>query len=268
MFAYIETDSLLHRRNPIIKLVVIAVMTILVCLSYFPVFPIITFLTAFFTIWFAGNISLGNLMRRLLLFLVISVFFMISMLVLRGVNDEAGIVLQIWIFRWTQRDIVHAVTLGFRILALVTLSLGFVLTTSPRDLVLSLIIQCRLSVVHGYATMATYRFLPELQQQVEAIHLAQEIRGIPWNKGLISRATSPFRVALPLFCVAARRGERIACAMESRGLGRDNERTYYKQIAVNKGDWIFLIVALSLYFAEAVILFQMNLFGFSFASIQ
>ena len=80
--------------------------------------------------------------------------------------------------------------------------------------------------------MATYRFLPELQSQVDAIHLAQEIRGIPWNKGIVSRFTSPFRVALPLFCVAARRGERIACAMESRGLGRDNTRTFYKTVSV------------------------------------
>ena len=69
MFAYIEQDSLLHRRNPMIKLAVIAFMTILVCLSYFPVFPILTFLLAFVTIWLAGKIPLGNLLRRLMLFL-------------------------------------------------------------------------------------------------------------------------------------------------------------------------------------------------------
>ncbi|OUQ48282.1 energy-coupling factor transporter transmembrane component T family protein [Lachnoclostridium sp. An118] len=268
MFTYIETDSVLHRRNPMIKLAVIAVMTILVCLSYFPVFPVVTFLMSFFTIWLAGNIPLANLMRRLLIFLVISFFFMLSMLILRGLNDEAGIVLHLGILRWTQRDLVHAITLGFRILALVTMSMGFVLTTRPRDLVLSLILQCRVSVVHGYAAMATYRFLPELQQQVDAVHLAQEIRGIPWNKGILSRFTSPFRVALPLFCVAARRGERIACAMESRGLGRENERTFYKRVKVDRGDWIFFFSALIIYVLTAIILFKLDLFGFSFASIQ
>ena len=112
---------------------------------------------------------MGNLLRRLLIFLVVSVLFMFSMLVLRGLNDEPGIVFRLWLFRWTKRDLVHAVSLGFRILALVTMSMGFVLTTRPRDLVLSLIIQCKVSVVHGYATMATYRFLPELQSQVDSI---------------------------------------------------------------------------------------------------
>lgn len=268
MFAYIEQDSYLHRRNPMIKLAVIAVWTVVVCMSYFPVLPVLTFLLVFFVIWAAGKIPIGNLLRRLLIFLVVSVLFMFSMLILRGLNDEPGIIFRLWIFRWTERDLVHAVSLGFRILALVTMSMGFVLTTRPRDLVLSLIMQCRVSVVHGYATMATYRFLPELQQQVDSIHLAQEIRGIPWNKGILSRFTSPFRVLLPLLCVAARRGERVACAMESRGLGRENSRTFYKKITMDKGDWIFFVISIISYSIMVAVLIKFNLYRFSFAAIQ
>ena len=268
MFAYIETDSFLHRRNPMIKLAVIAFMTILVCLSYFPVFPILTFLLAFGTIWLAGNIPLDNLLRRLLLFLFVSFFFMLSMLLLRGFDPEEGIVLTFGFLQWTEKDLVHSITLGFRILALVTLSMGFVLTTRPRDLVLSLIFQCKVGVIHGYATMATYRFLPELQTQVDAVHLAQEIRGIHWNKGIISRFTSPFRVALPLFCLAARRGERIACAMESRGLGRENPRSFYKKTTIDRTDWLFLLAAVVVYSLLTLLLVKMDLFNFSVASIQ
>lgn len=268
MFAYIEQDSYLHRRNPMIKLLLIAVMTVIVCLSYFPVLPFLTFLLAFFTIWAGGRIPLDNLMRRLFVFLVVSVLFMVSMLLLRGLNQEPDIVLSVWIFQWTEKDLIHAVSLGFRILALVTMSMGFVLTTRPRDLVLSLIMQCRISVIHGYATMATYRFLPELQSQVEAIHLAQEIRGIPWNKGVLSRFTSPFRVLLPLLCVAARRGERVACAMESRGLGRDEKRTYYKTVEVTRADWIFLAAGCALYLTLVLVLEHYDLFRFSFAAIK
>lgn len=268
MFAYIEQESFLHRRNPMIKLAVIAVLTVIVCMSYFPALPFLTFLLAFLTIWIAGRIPMDNLIKRLILFIVVSFLFMISMLVLRGLNDETGIVLRVWIFRWTERDLVHAISLGFRILALVTMSIGFVLTTRPRDLVLSLIMQCKVSVVHGYATMATYRFLPELQSQVDAIHLAQEIRGIPWNKGILSRFTSPFRVLLPLLCVAARRGERVACAMESRGLGRENDRTFYKKISVDKMDWVFFAVSIIGYGIIVAILVKLDLYRFSFAAIQ
>lgn len=251
-----------------IKLLLIVIMTVTVCLSYFPVLPVITFLLAFLTTWIMGKIPLKNLLRRLLLFIVVSVLFMTSMLILRGLNDEAGIVCRFWIFCWTERDLIHSVSLGFRILALVTMSMGFVLTTRPRDLVLSLILQCRVSVVHGYATMAAYRFLPELQAQVDSIHLAQEIRGIPWNKGLISRFTSPFRVMLPLLCVAARRGERVACAMESRGLGRSEKRTYYKTTEITGSDWLFLISGVILYMIIVMILVKYDLFKLNFAAIK
>lgn len=116
--------------------------------------------------------------------------------------------------------------------------------------------------------MATYRFLPELQSQVEAIHLAQEIRGIPWNKGVLSRFTSPFRVLLPLLCVAARRGERVACAMESRGLGREEPRTFYKKTSIDKKDWAFFIISVIVYGTIVAVLVKFDLYRFSFAAIQ
>ena len=265
MFAYMEPDSYLHRRNPIIKLGIILVLTVIVSLSYFPVLPIATFLISFMTIWIGGKIPMKNLLRRLLIFITVSIIFMFSMLILRGLGEETDAVWSFWIFAWSRRDLIHVFSLGFRILTLVTLSMGFVLTTRPRDLVLSLIMQCKVSVVHGYAALAAYRFLPELQAQVDSIHLAQEIRGIPWNKNLFSRFTSPFRVLLPLISTAARRGERVACAMESRGLGRQVNRSFYVRIGTDRSDWLFLAVVFLLYGLLVLFLVKFNLFHFSFA---
>ncbi len=268
MFAYIERDSFLHRLNPIVKLILISVITVVVCLSYFPVLPTIIFVITFVGTWCVGKIPLSNLARRMLVFFVVSFLFVFSMLILRGLNDEAVIVARLWFLRWSEQDIVQAVSLGFRILALVTMSMSFVLTTRPSDLVLSLILQCKVSVIHGYATMATYRFLPELQSQVDSIHLAQEIRGIPWNKGVISRFTSPFRMMLPLFCVAARRGEHVACAMESRGLGRLEERTYYRRTEITKEDKLFLAISLIVFVLLIAMLVKFDLYRLNFASIR
>lgn len=265
MFAYIERESYLHSRNPVIKLICVLLITVITSLSFFPVLPIATFLIAFMVTWIGGKIPLGNLLRRLMVFIAVSTIFMFSMLILRGIGEEQNIVYSFWVFQWSRRDLIHVLSLGFRILALVTVSMGFVLTTRPRDLVLSLIMQCRVSVVHGYAALAAYRFLPELQTQVESIHLAQEIRGIPWNKNMLSRFTSPFRVLLPLLCVAARRGERIACAMESRGLGRGKERSFYVRTKIDKQDLLFLIGLILFYSFFVAILIKFNLFQFSFA---
>ena len=268
MFVYIEKDSLLHRTNPMIKLLILVVITLIVCLSYYPVLPIITFLLFWFGTIIFGKIPLKVMFRQLLLFIVVSIIFRVSMLFLRGLEPEPDIVATFLFLKWTEKDLVHSIALGFRILALVTMSMSFVITTRPRDLVMSLILQCKVSVVHGYATMATYRFLPELQNHVDTIHLAQEIRGIPWNKGIISRFTSPFRTMLPLFIVAARRGERIACAMESRGLGRENARTYYSPTYIRKQDWVVFAVTVVVYAAICIVLVKYDLFRFSVASIK
>ena len=268
MFAYIEQDSYLHKRNPMMKLFIILVWTFVVSMSYFPVLPIMVFLIAFLGTWILGKIPFGNLLGRLTVFIAVSLIFMISMLFLRGIGEEPGIVLRFWFLQWTEKDIVHAISLGFRILAFVTMSMSFVLTTRPRDLVLSIIRQCKVPVLHGYAAMATYRFLPELQSQVDMVYLAQEIRGIPWNRGVVSRFTSPFRVMLPLFCVAARRGERVACAMESRGLGRNGKRTFYHEIKVKKADWMFFIAMMTGLVVLVAILVKLDLYRFSFAAIR
>lgn len=263
MFAYMEKDSFLHRRNPIIKLVVVLLITVVVSLSFYPVLPAVTFLFSFVTIGVLGKIPMGNLIKRLLGFLFVSFTFMMSMLIIKGLDGGSNTYLW-WIFQWNNKDFIQSFALGFRILALVTLSMGFVLTTRPADLVMSLILQCKVPDLHGYSALAAYRFLPELQDQVDQIHLAHEIRGIPWKKGLLSRLTSPFRVLLPLLCVAARRGERVACAMESRGLGGKEQRTYYNQTTVNRDDWLFLIGAVMMYGLMIVILAKCNMFQYSF----
>ena len=184
MFDYIEQDSFLHRRNPVIKLAMIAVITVIVCLSYFPVLPAVTFLVFFFGTWIAGRIPMRNLLRRLLVFLIISILFMISMLLLRGLNEESEIVVRFWIFGWTRRDFVHAVTLGFRILALITMSMGFVLTTRPGDLLLSLIMQCRLQL---YMAMRRWRltgFFRNFRNRLMQFIWRRKSEGFPGTKGL------------------------------------------------------------------------------------
>jgi energy-coupling factor transport system permease protein len=69
---------------------------------------------------------------------------------------------------------------------------------------------------------------------------------------------------VPLFCQAARRGERAAMAMESRGLGYRKDRTFYKQTSFYKDDVIFVMGALLLYGIIAGSMVYLGIFHFSF----
>lgn len=262
MFAYIEKDSYFHRLNPLVKLVAILVITILISISFYPVLPITTFFVSVVVICLCGKFAILEILGRIRIFIGISVSFVFFMLLLKGI-DNPGAQYHFLIFGWNSKDFVYVFSLGTRILAIATMSMGFVLTTSPNDLVLSLILQMKIPYVHGYATLAAYRFLPTLQSEIRNIKLAQEIRGIEWEKGIVNRMKAPFKVMLPLLCNAARRGERVAIAMESRGLGCSPKRTFYKQTKIGINDIIFILATSFFYGIVIIALLKLNMFHYN-----
>ena len=263
MLSYIERDSFLHRRNPTVKFAILIVLSFVICFSYYPTLPIFTFVAVFLLTITAGGISWKVFAGQLKAFIVIAAIFMFSLGILRGISYSENAIYFLGPLSWSERDAINTLTLGFRILAFVGMTVSFVATTRPRDIVLSLIMQCKVSPLHGYSIMAAYRFLPELQGYVDSIHLAQGIRGIDWRHG-INRFTSPFRVFIPLFCLAARRGERIAYSMESRGLGYSEDRTYYRGVTIDKTDWLFVAGVALIYTLLIAYLVRKRIFYFSF----
>lgn len=261
MFAYIDHDSFLHRLNPLTKLGVILSLSILLSLSLHPILPLATLVVSLAAICIAGKFPLRHILKRARVFLFLGISFMLFLLFFQGLRD-AGAPIKILFLSYHPKGLMSVLALGIRIIAFAVMSLGFVLTTSPNDLVLSLMLQLKLSHVHGYAALAAYRFLPSLQNETRQIKLAQEIRGVS-GEGLVNRLASPFRIFVPLFCQAARRGERVAMAMESRGLGARAERTFYKQTGFRKEDVVFVLTVLLLFGLIVGSLAYLGLFHFS-----
>jgi energy-coupling factor transport system permease protein len=264
MFSFIDQDSWLHRRNPTCKFWLMLVIALFICFSYYPILPIVTVLLTVSLTAIGGKISIRVFLGQLKVFIFIAAVFMVSMFILRGISYSPDTIVTAGPFTWSERDLINILTLGFRIMAFVAMSISFVATTRPRDIALSLILQCKLDPIRGYAILAAYRFLPELQDYVQTIRLAQKIRGVDWNKSLASRVAAPFGMVLPLFSLAARRGETVACAMESRGLGSAEQRTYCVKTQVDKDDWIFVAVTIGIYAAITVALLCAHLFYPSF----
>jgi energy-coupling factor transport system permease protein len=262
MFAYIEQDSFLHRLNPLTKLMVILFLTIILSLSLHPLLPLVTLVISLAAICILGRFSLRQILKRAGAFLFLGISFMLFLLFLQGLRDTQAPVKFLFLSYYV-KGLTSVVALGIRIIVFAVMSLGFVLTTPPNDLVLSLMLQLKLSHVHGYAALAAYRFLPSLQNETRQIKLAQDIRGVP-AQGLANRLASPFRIFVPLFCQAARRGERVAMAMESRGLGAGKERTFYRQTSLHKADVVFVAGVLLIYGIIVGSMVYLGIFHFSF----
>lgn len=262
MFAYVNHDSFLHRLNPMVKLFTILGITMVISLSFYPLLPVGNLILSIIVICIGGKFSLLEIIKRIRIFIGIASSFVIFMLILRGI-DNPDAIYHLGRLGWTSQDIVHVLVLGTRIVAIVSMSMGFVLTTSPNDLVLSLIMQLKVPCAHGYAALAAYRFVPSLQNEIRNIKLAQEIRGVEWEKGIVKRIKAPFCIMLPLLCNATRRGERIAMAMDSRGLGRYKKRTFFRKIKIGRGDILFLASVLVIYIIIVFLLIKTGKFQFS-----
>ena len=254
----------LQTLNPVFKLMAVVLITVLVSVTSAPALPLLLTCAVFVLTAVGGSLSPLRLLKSMRPFIAVSLSFMLFMLLLKGL-EQSGTEVKLLVFNYSHAALQHILSLGLRILCISFTTLAFVLTTDPYDLVLSLMLQLRVSHVHGYAALAAYRFLPALQDEVKGIRLAQEIRGIEWNKGLKNRLLSPFRVMMPMLALAARKGERIALAMDSRGLSISHQRTFYKRTKVTGRDIRFIIGVLLFCAASVVLLYLLGLFEFGSA---
>lgn len=144
----------------------------------------------------------------------------------------------------SEASLIIGVSLGLRVLCFASYSLLFVTTTDPSRFILSLIQHLRVPYRFGYAMLAVYRFLPMLGYEFLLIRGAQRIRGVPPRRGVRGWVLEAVRYMIPLLATALRRAERVAIAMEARGLGPGLHRTYYRYVpmrAVDVGAAIALI---------------------------
>lgn len=262
MFAYEWRDSFLCRLNPLSKLLVILFITVIISLSLSVWPPLLTLLAAFVMGLVGGKIPPGALLKKMRVLLTVMLSFTVFMLIFKGIGNP-GNDYSFAFLSWGRKDFLTILSLGLRIGTFAFLSILFVLTTSPNDLVLSLILQLHLSPVHGYAALAAYRFVPTVSSEIRTIRMAQEIRGVEWEHGLRNRIRAPFYLFMPLLCTAARRGERVAAAMENRGLGVGGGRTYFKTTAIHRADVLFAAGTVVLYVLLILFLAGRHSFLFS-----
>ena len=99
--------------------------------------------------------------------------------------------------------------------------------------------------VHEFAMMMTIalRFIPTLIEETDKIMNAQKARGADFNSGgLIKRAKALLPVLIPLFASSFRRAGELATAMECRCYRGDNGRTRMTKLRYSWVDLVLFIL--------------------------
>ncbi len=249
---YYPGNSLLHRTDPRIKLIILIEYLVLVLVAKSELAALVSLAFTVFLIAVSG-VRFSTLIKsaKPLIFVLI---FTAAMNLFFTVSEGDPI------FAWKfikiyESGIRNAVMMLLRLLSLVLgTSVIISFTTSPLELtdaiesVLSPLKKLKVPV-HEFAMMMSIalRFIPTLIEETNKIISAQKARCADFESGnLLKRLKALIPILIPLFVSAVRRAEELADAMECRCYHGGEGRTKLKVMKSSIGDCIFLLLVTAL----------------------
>lgn len=237
---YYQTDSVIHRLDPRVKLTA----TIVFIIGLFLVDNIWGYVLA--ALFLTCVIRLSHVPFRFMVKGMRAILFLLLLTVGFNLFLTPGEPLwQFWILTITKEGLRTAVFMAVRLAFLIIGSSVMTLTTTPNNLtdgmesLLGPLKKLRVPV-HEISMMMSIalRFIPILMEETDKIMKAQIARGADFESGnLIHKAKSLVPLLVPLFISAFRRANDLAMAMEARCYRGGDGRTKMKPLIYRKRDY-------------------------------
>ena len=128
-----------------------------------------------------------------------------------------------------------------RITIMVLASFLFIWTTDIRDLMTGLV-HIGMPYRYAFSIFLALRFLPIVQQEVDAVKAAHAIRGRASYSPIRHRFRLWQRYMFTVIVNGLRKAENTALAIESRGFGAYPDRTYIKSFRWTKSGFFLIIL--------------------------
>lgn len=243
---YFPGNSILHKLDPRIKLIIGVLYIVLLFLAK-GVTGYATVAALTVAMIFISKIPIRTILRSLKPLCVVLIFTTVI-----NVFWNKGEIVLVSFGKLTiyLEGVIRAIAMSVRIMLLmIGTSLLLMYTTSPitlTDAIERLLSPLRVIKipVHEFAMMMTIalRFIPTLIEETNKIINAQKARGAGFESGnLIARAKALVPVLIPLFISSFRRAEELATAMECRCYRGDNGRTRMTVLHLAARDYLTAI---------------------------
>ena len=228
--------TVLSRANPVAKLAVATVLSLVLLLTVDPVTAGTALVLELLVLPWCG-LSARALARRLSLVLVGAVP---TAVVTAWLGPDTGaLLLGAGPLTVTTGSLESAAAIGLRILAVAVPGVVLLATTDPTDLGDALAQVLRLPPRFVLAAVAAFRLLEVLAQEWAQLGLARRARGLG-DDGLVGAARRFAGQVFALLVLAVRRATVLATAMEARGFGA-GERTWARPSRMRPGDWAVVL---------------------------
>jgi energy-coupling factor transport system permease protein len=175
-----------------------------------------------------------------LLILALALFFFHNV-----VNLQGEVIFQWSWIRLYSQSLKNGTTFALRVILIGLTGYVFVLTTSPRQLIVGLVkfgIPYRLA----WGVLLALRYVPVIANELDQIRDAQQVRGVRSGGGMAGRLEMYRRYTLPLLASVLRKAEDSALAMDGRGFGAYPQRVFVDDFQWTRGG-IILIASSLLY---------------------
>jgi energy-coupling factor transport system permease protein len=251
-FAYFPGKSLMHRLNPISKLIFLILLTISLFLITSLLF-LALILLLLLVLALVSNISLKNLIKKLRFIIIVLIFSVILNIFFNAIPNENEIVL-FYLFNLPFLPIRRlAVYFALRsFLIILTLYISAIIysnTTDMKDFVYSLI---RLKIPYKYcfSFMVGIKYIPTIEEEAKTIALAQRARGFGLETAnTIKKAYRlVFERLVTTLVSVLRKGHTSSISMENRCFGLYKKRTNLVRVNYTIIDFIFIIISLCGFF--------------------
>jgi len=247
---YLDNNSFIHRMDPRTKILVFLMTFVALLLFEDPLWMLPVGFLIFLQLFVSGAVK--NLRRIRYILIVLTV----SSMVLWNFFSQ-GVTPLFWVFELESFYFSIARTL----LMTLMISAGMILisTTRNEELILGMI---RLGMPYrvGFAISTALRLVPTIATSTMTISQAQRSRGLNLDSGSVfDRVRKFLPLLVPVFISTIRSTNIFAMALESKGFGARDQRTYYLNLHMQKGDYTVLIF--TVLFTVASIVFALMGYG-------
>jgi len=243
---YIKRDSVIHRLNPLTKLVLILCLILLAFFAPGYWSPQLLVVIVLVPLSFLGRVQREYFWTAARLILPAAGFLFI----MQALFQPGGktIIFQVWFLKVTLESLSFAFTNATRIFVMISAFTIFMLTTHPSEL-MSDLTRRGLPGQFAYVIISTLQIIPQMQAKANTIIAAQRSRGLDTESSFRKRIGALVPLVGPLVFGSLVEVEERAIAIEARGFTSSHKKTFLKEIPDSSLDrtlrWalVFFVIA-------------------------
>jgi len=248
---YLPGDSIVHRLDPRIKLLLILVMVIFVAVAV-DLRLYLLWLSFFLGLFFLSEISLSSLLRSIRPFFFFFIFIFLLQVFLT--SESFGTYFYFGYFQIGMEGISNGLIYSLRLLLFILGATFLSLTTSAMEIldgVLKLtrpLKKLKLPVEEfSLMSLISIRFIPLLLEEGINLKKAQMARGADFEGSFVQKIKKTYPLLIPLFISSFRKADDLALALEARGFQSGEKRSSYQRLKFKKED--FLLMGIIIFFS-------------------